>query len=180
MIGLAVITIVGGFAWVMLSAKPDDYATRALKIKLKSLEEGREFEASDPELAAMRRSLEIAWRRGAETLPRDRAGQELVEMATLWYEEDVISIWLDCSTRVRQLSEAKPPIQADQREILEGAVEVMRRLHVRPLRDHFIREFGYLYVDYRKSAPDEPKHSHQLSHQETVNMLVKKRKFANK
>ncbi len=126
------IAIVGGVAWLMISAKSDDYATRALKIKLKSLEKGRQFEASDPKLAELTRSLETAWRRGAETLPRDTKGQELVEMATHWYEEDVISIWLDCSARVRQLSEANPSIQADQREILEGAVDVMRRLRVRP------------------------------------------------
>ncbi len=49
-----------------------------------------------------------------------------------------------------------------------------------PLRDHAIREFGYLYVMYRESAPRGPKISRQLTHRETVDMLVEMRKFANK
>jgi hypothetical protein len=121
-------------------SKPETYATRALSATL-AREKLREEDETGrpPEVIPLIRKQRELLTRVAESMPTDPEGQRLLEQATEWYKEDVIDLWLDCRGTAQMLAKAKPPMEAGPRQILEGAVEVMQRLRIRPARNQSIR-----------------------------------------
>src|SRR5262249_10877996 len=110
-----------------------------------------------PEVIKPMREVRALLTKCAESMPTDAAGQLLLERATDWYKEEVIGIWMSCRSTAQILAMAKPPIEEDPRRILEGAVDVMQRLKIRPRRNQAIRQFGSLYESFRESAPRGPR-----------------------
>lgn len=163
------------------------YATKALAIALARDGVREEDEAGpsgdrplrirSPEIVKLIGEQRDLLTKCAESMPTDLEGQRLLDQATEWYKEDVLGIWMDCRSTAQMLAMAKPPIEEDPRRILEGAVEVMKRLKIRPNRDQSIRQFGSLYEFYRKNAPCRAQIVGQSSHQEAVDCLVENRKF---
>jgi hypothetical protein len=151
-------------------AKPETYATRALRTKLTE-ERLREEDDGERAPGAVEHALKLRalYTRVAKSMPTDPEGQRLLEEAAKWFKKDVIEIWMGCRTTTQMLAKAKPPIKEDPRRILEAAVEIMRRLNGRLTRTEGIRGFARRYEYVRKG--ETWKGGPQLSHQETVDRL---------
>jgi len=185
---LGVSAIVGlGLLWLFVpgpetgpARRVDSFAARALEAALARDRAREEDEAGrPPEVVRLRRELRSLLTKCAESMPTDPDGQRLLERATDWYKEDVLTIWMDCRSTTQMLARAKPPIDEEPRRILEGAVEVMERLRIQPNRDQSIRQFGALYESYRERAPRGERFLKQIGHQEAVDWLVELQKFDN-
>jgi hypothetical protein len=162
-------------------SKPETYATRALRSALARDRVREQDEAGKPpEVIKPMREMRALLTKCADSMPTDPEGQRLLEQATDWYMEDVIGIWMDCRSSVQILGKHSPPLEADPRRILEGAVEVMQRLKIRPARNQAIRQYCAMYESYREKAPRGERFLKPIGHQEAVDWLVELEKFDNR
>jgi hypothetical protein len=123
-------------------------------------------EMTDEHKAIIRESL-AHYRKFAETLPADPAGEALIKEAASYFDGDLIRVWMNCKDAVRECEDPS----ATQRDLLEGMAESLRCLKKKHLEKRLLRRFVVLYSDMRK---DE-----HLTHRQAIDEFVNRRMLDN-
>lgn len=127
----------------------------------------------DPDMSERRvsniRELRALIAKAASTMPADREGHADLHQLMVYFDAtDIFDAWMECRDSAAKFSAEG----TTARDVMRGAIDVMRRLDIEPRHNQSLRHFGALYQDWR--ADDH------LSHEATIDLIVSRRKFANR
>jgi hypothetical protein len=144
-----------------------DYAAEALRARYKkdSLYSATDLNEKD---AAMIKEHKEFYAKMASNMPAVQDARVMLSRALEYFgdKKDIIDVWIECRSGAQFTTDGTTP-----RDVLFGAMDVMRRLGIREEKAQSMRQFISLYSNWR--AEDH------LTHQQVLDLIVERRKFSN-
>lgn len=144
-----------------------DYAAEALlaRYKQNSLYSANDLDAKE---AAMVKEHKEFYAKMASNMPKDHDARVMLSRALEYFSDpkDIVDVWIECRSGAQFTKDDTTP-----RDVLFGAMDVMRRLGIRQEKGQSLRHFISLYSNWREED--------HLTHQQALDLIVEGRKFAN-